>query len=527
MPRRPKLHKLTISLLKEGVERSDALREPDSLFSYVVPSIDGEEASLFTASRAPSPPVWKSYLADHVDGELEDLRTASASGVLLFEATGRLFAATFGHGRHLLDLELVEPDFGLKVVLNSVAPDQLKSVDAKTIDETTVHTRRDVSKDSALSAFGLDLSHDLLRAVTGTPRDDTLAHRLTGSDALGIQTRARVPELPGLAGRLLDAYSATTYRERFDFIDHLRREKSAARVRELESILVQALESREIDDVHLAAPVTLDWLDVEGFRFSRRAREDDQEPENDPRISAYLDTRVDENITIELLKRDQLYALSSSSGMPIDHWSIYRCLVYQVEHDGRLYVLSAGEWFRVDLTYRDQVYADVNALPIFSGLPDASAGTREDAYNTLAAAHLGALCLDKQLVRDADGDSIEICDIFTRSGGLIHVKMRGSSSTLSHLFTQGTNSAERLLLDPYFRASARKVIHSSDPSFEALVLSGRPDPAQHEVTFAVITRSTRSTPLTLPFFSVVSLRAAARTLDAYGFPVSVAAVQEH
>ena len=39
-------------------------------------------------------------------------------------------------------------------------------------------------------------------------------------------------------------------------------------------------------------------------------------------------------------------------------------------------------------------------------------------------------------------------------------------------------------------------------------------------------RGNRDTPLTLPFFSLVSLRAAAARLAGYGFRVSIAAVQE-
>lgn len=54
----------------------------------------------------------------------------------------------------------------------------------------------------------------------------------------------------------------------------------------------------------------------------------------------------------------------------------------------------------------------------------------------------------------------------------------------------------------------------------------RPLPDAHEVSFVVITRSDRETPLTLPFFSVVSLRAAASRLQGFGFRVSVAAVRE-
>ena len=107
------------------------------------------------------------------------------------------------------------------MVLNTVAPDQLKSVDAKTIEETTLHRRRDASRDSSFAAFGLDVSRDLLRAVTGTPQDATLAHRLAGSDALGIWTRAELPDLPVLAARLLTEYRSEAYKRHFDFVDFL------------------------------------------------------------------------------------------------------------------------------------------------------------------------------------------------------------------------------------------------------------------------------------------------------------------
>jgi len=48
----------------------------------------------------------------------------------------------------------------------------------------------------------------------------------------------------------------------------------------------------------------------------------------------------------------------------------------------------------------------------------------------------------------------------------------------------------------------------------------------HPRSNAVITRSQRTTPLTLPFFSLFSLRNATIRLRALGCPVSVAAVRE-
>lgn len=524
--KKKRLEKLTISLLKEGLTRDDVLRNDKGVAGHRVNSINTTADSLFTDAVPSHPPKWANYLNPHTTSDLKSiLFSASASAALVLEASERVFAVTWGQGRHLLESDNFVQDFGLKVVLNTVAPDQLKSVDAKTIDETTVHTRRDVSRDSNFAAFGLDPIRDLLRAVTGTPRDSTLAHRLTGSDALGIHTREQIPDLPALAARLLKAYEDDAYKENFDFIDFLRPERSNARKLELDEALVQALQGREIDDVHLAAPETLDWLDIKGFKYLTKFESDRLDA--DPRISAYLDLYDGSEIAFDDLKSDRLVAVRASDEGFSNDWQIYKALVYQVELDEYLYVLSAGEWFRIDRDYRTQVETEVEQLTKATDLPDADLGTNEDAYNEKAAEALGALCLDKKLIYDSGPDKMEVCDVLTRNGRFIHVKLRGSSSTLSHLFAQGTNSAERLLVDGDFRQKAREMINDVDPAYAEVVPLDRPKrPADHEITFAVVTRSKRKTPLTLPFFSVISLRAAAQRLIAFGFPVSVAAVPE-
>jgi len=524
VPRSPRQQKLTLYLLKEGTTRTGCLRNLEALDRYTIPALSRGEDSVFLTWTPPHSPAWMSYVEPHVSGDLPDLYAASSGAVLFVESSGRLFALTFGQGRHLLDPENLESDFGLKVVLNSVAPDQLKSVDAKTIDETTMHTRRDVSRDSSLSAFGLDVSRDLLRAVTGRPRDPSLGPRLTGSDALGLYTRSGVPELPALAAQFLEAYQANDYKVYFDFIDFLRPEKSPARVRALEDRLVDALRREDISDVHLAAPEPLDWLDIEGFKFSTQS--DDEATSSDPRITSYLTTRDAEEVTLQALKNDRMVAIRASDGQAQASWPILRCVVYQVELDDQLYVLSAGDWFRINLDFKERVYEDVNKLSVLEGLPDADSGTDESAYNVKAATAIGGLCLDRKLIYDGGPDKMEICDVLTREGGLIHVKQRGSSSTLSHLFLQGLNSAERLLQDADFRREARVIVEGEDAAFLDAIPEERPNPESHEVSFVVITRSTRDTPLTLPFFSLVSLRAAANRLAGFGFRVSVAAVRE-
>jgi uncharacterized protein (TIGR04141 family) len=425
----------------------------------------------------------------------------------------RLLVPASGHHRR------GSPNAGVLRHLSN--PTQIPVIDL--YHRTTVHTRRDVSRESPFSAFALDVSRDLLRAVTGTPTDTALAHRMTGADSLGIETRAQIPELPALLANFLLAYEDTAYKTNFEFIDHLRPEKNPARIRELDTKLVEALESGEITDAHLAAPETLDWVELDGFRFSSAA--DAEQRDSDPRISTYRERHPDGEVDLATLKSDRLIALRSD-GQVLAEWPVYRCLVYQLESAEYLYVLTGGQWFRVDLDYKSRIYTRVAALERLTGLPDADAGTTERAYNEKAAGALGALCLDGKLIQDTGPDKMELCDILTPDGGLIHVKHRGSSSTLSHLFSQGVNSAERLLLDQDFRSKARSLAAGVDYAYSEVLPIDRPDSTQHSVSFVVITRSDRDTPLTLPFFSVVSLAAAAAHLEAYGFKVSVASVRE-
>ena len=207
MPRQPPLRHFNVILLKDGVSApEDALRD-DQQFETLQVAGGG---TLALKPRQSNPPWWANFLRPYLAdaSALNDLFNSSNSAVLLLQAAGRQFAITFGFGRNLLDAATFERGFGLKVVLNTVAPDQLKSVDARTFDDLTIHTRRDVSQGSTIEAFGLDISRDLVRAVTGRPTDETLARQVTGSDALALRSRAQVPELPALCERLLEAYGS-------------------------------------------------------------------------------------------------------------------------------------------------------------------------------------------------------------------------------------------------------------------------------------------------------------------------------
>lgn len=528
MARPPKLRLLSIFLLKEDVETFEGALRADAAVEWQgIRPDSGVDGTLAVRSPEAKVPWWRGFVAPHLEDRhsLDRLTNASTAAVLFLVAADRRWAITFGHGRHLLDPEAYSQDFGLRVVLNTVEPVRLRSVDARTFDELTVHTRRDVSRGSALEAFGLDVTRDLLRAVTGPPRDMAMGERITGSDAAAVATRVVFGDVPKLCGELLSAYGADVYKEHFGFIDHLRPVRDPARVASLDETLVAAIQANELTDIHLAPPEPMDWSKLAGFTYSTRP---DDEVDPDPRISAYRDTFDNpEEVQLGDLKRDRVVAVGAEGGHPLERWPVYRCVVFEASDGDLLFVLTAGHWYSVSQSFADEVADFARALPELNiELPEAALGMTEGDYNRDAAQHIGALCADRELVSTPSGDRIELCDLLTSERQFVHVKRRGSSSTLSHLFSQGIVSAELLLREGTFRDEARRVVSALDDRFAEIVPAERPEPGTCEVGFVVITRSTRTTPLTLPFFSLVNLRSAALRLRDLGFRVTVKKVLE-
>src|SRR5207245_11347461 len=121
---------------------------------------------------------WLTYFESVVDFSEISLLTASSSAILLVPKPNNLFAIVFGYGRYLLAEEAIESRFGLRVTLNAIEHSQLRSIDHKRLEGVPCHTSEQVTKASGLEEFGLDVERDLLRGVTGTPKDQSLGIRL-------------------------------------------------------------------------------------------------------------------------------------------------------------------------------------------------------------------------------------------------------------------------------------------------------------------------------------------------------------
>lgn len=223
----PKTNKLTIYLVKPDYSTVEEIL--DSASSAI--PVEGVGTFHFDESGVGAPDWINNFFGSTLGSDLK-LLTASARGVLLvtitYDAKPVRFVVSFGHGRHLLNPGVIEDRFGLRVVLNSVDPRSLRSIDKTTLGSTPKHTREQIGKDSIAGDFGIDIEQDLVSSVTGKSRyPDTLGKTITGKDALSVSVRVSVANIKDFLSFCYRQYLSTDYQRDFAWIDQFVQRRSA------------------------------------------------------------------------------------------------------------------------------------------------------------------------------------------------------------------------------------------------------------------------------------------------------------
>jgi uncharacterized protein (TIGR04141 family) len=493
----------------------DAVEAPDELRSFPV-RIGRSAGTLFVKPSRVVPPAWVGFFEGHVDLREVLLRSASSAAVLVLPVGGHWLAVTFGYGRHLLDQGIWEPNFGLKVTLNSIDGASIRSIDRKSFDAIARHTREEASRAGSIEQFGLKVEEDLLRAVVGKPEDELLGRMMAGMDALTVTAALSLPDLPGQLERYVGQWRRQRYRERYPWVDQIAEIRDHRQARELDERLVERLAKRELDHAWLAVPVPIDWSKVGGFRFSMSER---TETYDDMHLEAFFESLRDPtSLSPETIKRKSVHCLDPDGRHVTDKWSVYECLYAEIRDGEDVFLLTGGRWYRIARRFVQRIDREVAELSSTTyALPPYRHGS-EAAYNKAVAGQDAAVALmDQKNIHYGGGASqIEFCDLFVGQRAMLHVKRYGGSSVLSHLFAQGVVSATLFLQDADFRREVRKKV---GPAHRAGVPEGRPRPDRYEIGFAIVSRSAGE--LVLPFFSKVNLRNTARTLTGLGYQVTL------
>jgi uncharacterized protein (TIGR04141 family) len=538
---------LSLRLLREGRTIQDALRADHELTEATA-----DAGRLFVGQAPAVPPTWVSFIGQFATGAPPRLVNQSCSAVLFLQVPAdrksritRTMALTFGTGHHSLNADAFERGFGLRVVLNSVARSSLRSLDIATLDATTFLRRIQASRDADLQGFGIDIDRDLLRLAAGSPRDSTFARSLAGKDALTLNTKTSAAEVIEKCKKALTLYRADDYKKDFGFIDFVSPVRARDLLDKLDSLAfaeLRRLVNGGPSDLHIALPDILDpeeGIDIGYYGLGLRsgAKPAHTQLAIEDYVAELSAGHIAEIPDMAALRAShEVRVIVDGEGDKKRKRKLYECFVFELEHERNIYVLFGGEWFTVDKGFHTSVESGFLALVAATPFVSSTSQLNEREFIKEVDGLKHFLNLDQVKLNPVGmpGANLEPCDFLSRDRQFIHLKDGHGSAPISHLWNQGVVSAESFVRDEKFRKDLRAAVkrrqkRSKKSGFEKLLPDGRskPTPSDFTVVFGIMrSRYKKSTNLSLPFFSKISLRAIADRLQLMGFKVEVHLVEK-
>ncbi len=495
-------------LLKDVNDYDDAIQDAHSLRSQVFPR---NNAKLFWKLTPDQTPTWIRSMFPSESQLRNDIHSNTASGVLIVRTSARFFAVTFGYGRALLHDQFIESRFGLRVVLNMVDPDSLRSIDTKSLDGALSHTKEQLPALSSLSSFGIDVEKDFIRAVTGVSTNSDFGKTISGVDVFSSTIQANIETISVKLDEIYRVSQLDGYKQQFGFIDNISEVSKSEQVR-LNDVLVAKIQADDVERIWLAPPEIVDWSNHGGFSFTPQGT-----VYEDIGLRTYLSERIPDldTLTAQQLIDHKLHHRNDNNDYDKERWSIFRCLYAEIEEADSRFILSDGKWFQVNKDYVRSIESYLQSnLDDWTGTDfpeyetalmaekDSEQRKGETRYNAESVDAMDMSLMDRKMIpHGAGGSKIEVCDMY-KNDVFVHIKRYTASSGLSHLFNQGKVSTELLRNDTDFR---QKVINRMSVENYANNLSTvRPDMQAVQIVFAVVSASRGE--LKLPFFSQVALR---------------------
>jgi uncharacterized protein (TIGR04141 family) len=525
-----KTRHLNCFLVKEEyTEYADIMRDDVNYSEYSIRDDMDTSGLICVGSKSEKKPKWVELLDEATSTSIGELLNTSNRAVVFIQEKERIFAFTFGYGRYLMRDESLVYNFGFRTVINAVDPRKLKSIDVANLEELTVHSRIQTSTDSAKESFGVDILNDLIRSVTGTPRNGRLAKVITGRDSVAFSDKMNFKGLRTKCRLLLHEYRSEKYKEDFDWIDNLYEERDKTKIGRLNDNLIADIKARNSTKMHLAPTEAIDWEEFAGFNYVKYGKDEDFFPTLS--IEDYI-SKIDDlqGLDFETFKKHRLFTHHATTDEKFGRWKIWRCLTYETELLDEVtgtpdkYVFTLGRWYCIDKGFVDTIVNYVEGLPS-SDIPFIECDVRtEGEYNKkLADCSPDYYLLDKINVKcESARTVIEPCDILTNRLQFIHIKQKHNSANLSHLFAQGRISSESLIKDPTFKGSIKsKALEKRNYSLD-FIDDGRDISASDcDIVFAIIDPAADPLHKSLPFFSLLNLRQTSMALRLIGFNVYV------
>ena len=207
--------------------------------------------------------------------------------------------------------------FGVKVVLNSVEPDNIRKVDKLTMEEMPVRSQIQASKATDISSFSIDAYTDYMRGIVGAPATEELGNIIAGKDEFKFSLNLDIKDLEDKCKMILKRFRSNKYKENYDWYDHLKAIEDPEIIGELEIDLMEKVRDRESESIYLSPPEIIDWIDVEFSYTEKSERYSDLDIKD---FYNYLE-QINYSFDIEKLKQRKVYIHSDNE--EDETWKVY------------------------------------------------------------------------------------------------------------------------------------------------------------------------------------------------------------
>lgn len=454
------------------------------------------------------------------------------------------YVAAFGVGADaVIDRKKIVYDFGIKVAMNICDVEKLRRIQTTAHEAISRQTERQASAGTNLAVFGINTEVEFLRMLSGivAPAYATAIESFRGKESISLKIpKASVPDMTALIAlcrTLEERYRSDDYKHtELRVYDQLKIENDPVVREKLDAKLAAKIAAKDFDGIHLAPP---DFVEGEDVQYAYERKDEDHDPPffDDLRIEDLISIprRRLAGLTAATLKGWNVYRVDETTGKTYRAWSAYRCIVAEVDFNGKTYVLSNGQWRQISEELKQKVddyFANNAVVRNFSFLPDgvniydpARDQFREEVYNRKAAKNVPDTYLfDKSKVDIAGKKIYEICDLLRKNGAMIHVKRHSSgAASINHIFTQAKLYAHAFSSEAVTREGMRSWIDANDEpenvgkaadDFKAVIPQKDIDVNEknHEIIFCILTDDPNMSLSDLPFMTRYELMLAHRYL---------------
>ncbi len=563
--------RLTALLLRGGVtpvgaitENSRACVELQLWSDGKLERIEPEDAELATTARAgelvvalldrpADQPAWQQFLNQALGVPFFTGTPASRGAIIFCPIDGamsrRWLAWCFGSGSRALRRAATDSRFGLVVALNALAQLPESSAAAQGTPQvtsrpylrdvatrTTLGPRQRSSHRAARSvppeAFRVDRRSDLVGSVGGRSHDPLLGV-VKGGRSLAFRSHVeQIDDLVILSSQVLERASDDGYKATFGWVDRLTLvDDDDVRQALIEQLANDLLADQQMPDADVMLPDDLleddDERSIEFVLFpGERRTSASRTTLTLGSVATHIGRSPDPRQWAHGLEQP-LRFLDGAKG-EVGIATMLECLAADLTNGGDRYVAHEGDFYRVEESFVNEVDEELRDLPESTLRLPCYHGDPEPQFNRLAAETDPArfVLLDGQLFHASGETGVELCDLLADTGALVHVKRKGRSSVLSHLFLQAANGCDVLRRSKPARERLSEMIRAStaspdliDTTLAALAALERRDGGP-EVVFAFLGDFRSNRIVDLPLFSKVSLVQVVRTLGWLGYHTS-------